>query len=243
MARFVLIHGAFSGAWIWEPLIRELEAAGHTAEAFDLPGSCDDSTPVEEVTLDRCADRICAALAAGEEPAVLVASSGGGIAATQAAARYPERVATLIYVGSFIPQDGQSLIGLTELPEGEGDQVQANMVVEGDPPVGRMPGDAARKYVYEDSSDEVASWAIERETPQALAPFAEPVSIPEGALDDVPRGYVLTKRDKCIPPALQRRMIEEACCEQVVELDTDHIPQLSATAKLAEALDRLAVRT
>ena len=38
MARFVLVHGGFSGAWIWLPLIDSLKAAGHLVEAFDLPG-------------------------------------------------------------------------------------------------------------------------------------------------------------------------------------------------------------
>jgi pimeloyl-ACP methyl ester carboxylesterase len=39
MARFLLVHGAFGGAWCWEAAIKPLEAAGHTVEAIDLPGS------------------------------------------------------------------------------------------------------------------------------------------------------------------------------------------------------------
>ena len=35
----------------------------------------------------------------------------------QAAARCPEKVAAIVYVAAFLPQDGQSLIDLTELPE------------------------------------------------------------------------------------------------------------------------------
>ena len=46
MARFVLVHGAFGGAWSFEPVIEPLEAAGHTVEAFDLPGGGDDETPI-----------------------------------------------------------------------------------------------------------------------------------------------------------------------------------------------------
>jgi hypothetical protein len=38
MARFVLVHGAFGGAWIWGPLMQCLRATGHSVEAFDLPG-------------------------------------------------------------------------------------------------------------------------------------------------------------------------------------------------------------
>jgi hypothetical protein len=37
-------------------------------------------------------------------------------------------------------------------------------------------------------------------------------------------------------------MLEQAGCTEVVELDTDHVPHLSATDELAEVLDRLAAR-
>src|SRR5689334_21175592 len=98
MARFVLVHGAFHGAWCWESFTGLLEAHGHTVETFDLPGSGDDDTPVADVTLDAYAERICAALQSSEDPAVLVGHSMGGVAVTHAAARCPERIASLIYV-------------------------------------------------------------------------------------------------------------------------------------------------
>ncbi len=47
MARFVLVHGGFSGAWIWLPLMDTLKEAGHLVEAFDLPGMGDDHTVCE----------------------------------------------------------------------------------------------------------------------------------------------------------------------------------------------------
>jgi len=74
MARFVLVHGAFGGAWCWEPVIGPLEAAGHTVEALDLPGGGDDRTPVEGVTLASCSERVCDVLAARPEPAIQKAS-------------------------------------------------------------------------------------------------------------------------------------------------------------------------
>jgi pimeloyl-ACP methyl ester carboxylesterase len=238
--RFVLVHGAFVGAWSWEPLVGPLEAAGHTVETFDLPGSGEDRTSLTEVTLGAYADRVCAVLSARREPAVVVANSMGGMAATQAAARTPAWVASMIYVAAFLPQDGQSLLDLTGLPEGKDDQVQANLLVDGEPPVATMPAAAARDAIYGCCSDEVAAWAIERRGPQAVAPFGEPVAIPEGAFDDIPRGYVLCRRDRAIPPALQRLMLERAGCTEVVELDTDHVPHLSATAELVGVLQRLA---
>ena len=58
MARIVLVHGAFSGAWVWEPIVDDLRSAGHSVETLDLPGSGDDQTPVEQVTLDAYAGRV-----------------------------------------------------------------------------------------------------------------------------------------------------------------------------------------
>ena len=45
----------------------------------------------------------------------------------------------------------------------------------------------------------------------------------------------LCTRDRAIPPSLQRRMIAENTSADVIELDTDHTPQLSMTNELARA--------
>src|SRR6201990_523636 len=119
MARIVLVHGAFGGAWSWEPVIPGLEEAGHTVQAIDLPGSGEDHTPVAGVTLDGYTERVWQALASGP-PAVLVGHSMGGVVVTQAAARTPEQVERLVYVAAFAPADGQSLLDPTSLPAGAG---------------------------------------------------------------------------------------------------------------------------
>ena len=243
MARFVLVHGAFTGAWIWGPLMDRLKTAGHSVEAFDLPGSGDDQTPASEVTLDACAARLCEVLANSPEPAIVAGNSMGGIIATQGAARCPGHVAALVYATAFVPRDGQSLLDLTKLPEGAGDQVQANIVVEGEPPVATMPAAASGPALYGSCTKDVAAWAIARQRPQAVAPFVTPVSIPPAALDGIIRYYVLCTRDRAIPPALQRRMIAENACADVVELDTDHTPHLSMTDELARAFHRFATHS
>jgi pimeloyl-ACP methyl ester carboxylesterase len=243
MARFVLVHGAFSGAWIWGPLMDHLKAAGHSAEAFDLPGLGDDHTPASEVTLDACVTRLCEVLATNSEPAVVAGNSMGGIIATQGAARCPDRVRSLVYVTAFVPKDGQSLLDLTKLPEGAGDQVQANIIIEGEPPVAIMPTAASRQALYGCCTEDVAAWAIPRQRPQPVAPFATPVSIPPRTLDGINRYYVLCTRDRAIPPPLQRRMIAENVCADVIELDTDHTPHLSMTDELAKALHRFATHS
>jgi pimeloyl-ACP methyl ester carboxylesterase len=242
MARLVLVHGAFCGAWIWAPLSERLKSMGHSVETFDLPGMGEDRTPVEKITLDACAGRLCEVLASHPEPAIVIGHSMGGIIATHGAARSPERVAGLVYVAAFLPRNSQSLLDLTKLPEGAGDQVQANIVLEGDPPVAVMPDKASRHALYDCCSEDVAVWATRNHRPQPVAPFAAPVSIPPGALDAIDRYYVICTEDRAVPPPLQRRMIAENPCVEVAELNTDHTPQLSMTEELANVLDRFARR-
>ncbi len=133
-----------------------------------------------------------------------------------------------------------SLLVLTKLPEGAGDQVQANITVDGDPPVAVMPAVASRQALYGSCAEDVAEWAIARQGPQPVAPFVTPVSIPPGALEGINLYCVVCTQDRAIPPPLQRRMSTENPCAIVVELDTDHTPHLSMPSELAQALDRFA---
>ena len=242
MARIVLVHGAFAGAWCWEPVLPGLRAAGHSVEAIDLPGSGEDRTPVAEVSLDAYAARVCEALAAGS-PAVLAGHSMGGMVVTQAAARSPEQITSLIYVAAFLPADGQSLLNLTAYPEAADDQVQANLVIDGDPPVATMPAAASREALFGCCDDEQAAWGVGHLRPQSVVPFGQPVTLgdpPADAFVALPRAYVTCTRDRAIPPPMQRRMLRDGGCDPVIELDTDHSPWISRTDELVAALDRLA---
>jgi pimeloyl-ACP methyl ester carboxylesterase len=206
-----------------------------------LPGAGADPTPVAEISLDAYARRICEVLAQGP-PALLVGQSMGGMAITQAAARSPQHVAALAYVAAFLPQAGQSLLDLAGTPEGAGDQVQANIVVSGDPPVARLPAEAAPEALYHCADPERAAWAAHQLGPQPVAPFTQPFTLsdqPE-AYAALPRAYVTCLQDRAIRPPLQRLMYTTADCNPVIELDTDHSPWLSRTGELVAALDRIA---
>jgi pimeloyl-ACP methyl ester carboxylesterase len=146
----------------------------------------------------------------------------------------------LVFVSAFMPSDGQSLLDLTRLPEGADDQVQANITIDGDPPVATLADDALRDALMARCSDEQIEWTIAQSRPQAVAPFATPVSIAAGTLDGLPRAYVHCTEDRALPPALQRRMMREHPCVDVVEIETDHSPQLSAPGELIAALERFA---
>jgi pimeloyl-ACP methyl ester carboxylesterase len=241
MARFLLIHGAFGGAWCWDGVISGLEAAGHDAEAIDLPGAGSDPTPLAEVTLDLYAQRICEALGRNP-PAILAGQSMGGMAITQAAARCPRLVTALAYVSAWLPADGNSLVDLTSEPEAAGDQVQANLVVDGDPPIATLPAPAARAAIYNCATEAQAAAAAQRLGPQPVAPFTHPFRIGDdpAAFAALPRAYISCRQDRAIMPAMQRRMYTEAGCDPVIEIDTDHSPWLSRPDELVAALDRIA---
>ena len=232
--RFILVHGAFVGSWIWEPLAERLEEIGHRVEAPDLPGSGDDPTPVEEVTLGAYTQRICDLIDEGREPSILVANSMGGMVISQAAARRPDRIKRLVYVAAFLPGDGQSLSDLTSLPEGAGDLVQSTIVVSGDPPVGTIPESTCQASNH-DVSPEVMNWAVGHTGSQAIAPLAQPVTL-NREFESLPLTYVICSRDRIVPPGLQRRMVHDREVTDVVELDAGHHPQLSRIDELARVL-------
>jgi len=219
-----------------------LEQRGHEVSAPDLPGSGKDLTPVGEVTLDAYADRVCAILAQGDEPAILVGHSMGGMVVTQAAARCPERIARLVYVAAFLPHDGQSLLDLTQLPEGADDQVQANLTIDGNPAVGVLTPKAIANALFNCCTKSQLDWALERVRPQPLAPFLAPVRIGARPFPADRRVYVFCSRDHAIPPVLQRRMSDENPCGETRELDTDHSPFLSRPSQLAKLLDALTAK-
>ena len=69
---FVLVHGAWHGAWCWTDLQAELSELGALSTAVDLPGRAGDPTPLDSLDLDASADRVIAAIEAVDEPVVVL---------------------------------------------------------------------------------------------------------------------------------------------------------------------------
>ncbi|MER5811907.1 alpha/beta hydrolase family protein [Streptomyces sp. NPDC002033] len=110
MTTFVLVPGAWHGAWTFEPLARQLRAHGHQAFALTLTGVGDRRHLLSSsVNLDTHIADVVNLLAEHEvTDAVLVGHSYGGMVITGAADRAPERVAGLVYVDALVPGDGDS---------------------------------------------------------------------------------------------------------------------------------------
>lgn len=110
MTTFVLIPGAWHGAWTFEPLARRLRAHGHHAFPLTLTGVGDRKHLLtHSVNLDTHIEDVVNLLTDQQvTDAVLVGHSYGGMVITGAADRVPERVAGLVYVDAMVPEDGDS---------------------------------------------------------------------------------------------------------------------------------------
>ncbi|MCX5376763.1 alpha/beta fold hydrolase [Streptomyces sp. NBC_00091] len=110
MATYVLVPGAWHGAWTYEPLARQLREHGHEAFPLTLTGVGERRHLLSaSVNLDTHIDDVVNLLADQEiTDAVLVGHSYGGMVITGAADRAPGRVAGLVYIDAMVPEDGDS---------------------------------------------------------------------------------------------------------------------------------------
>ena len=233
MAIFALVHGAWHGAWCFDRLVPALEAKGHRAVAFDLPGHGADPTPRGQVTLDDYVAKVGEVLSGQPEPAVLLGHSMGGIVITQAGESHAPLVRSLVYLAAFLPRHGESLASLA-IPSAVTPHLRPDRearVVHFDPA-------GARDAFYLDCSDADVAAASARLSPQPIAPWTQPVQL--GArYAALPRHYVECTLDRAIPLAEQRRMHTATPC-RVHTLEAAHSPFFSMPDRLAAVLDAIA---
>lgn len=236
MSRFVLVHGAWHGAWCWYKVLPQLERAGHRVTAIDLPSLGKDRAPLAAATLERYADTVCEALAAESEPAILVGHSMGGIAISQAAERHPERIKRLVYLTAFLLRDGETLMGAaSQSPT----RVTGLTLRSPDRQSTTVNLQLIREIFYAQCPDEDVALARSLLQPQAVAPMATAQSLSAGKFGRVPRVYIECLRDRVIDPALQKAMYQASPCEKVVSIDTDHSPFFSRPVELVSHLETL----
>lgn len=103
---FVLVHGAWHGAWCWAGVMAELERLGHRTHALDLPGRWTNPMPHARVTLDVWVDAVVRLIEQRDlRDVVLVGHSMGGLSITGAALRIPRRLKRIIYATALVPPE------------------------------------------------------------------------------------------------------------------------------------------
>src|SRR5579859_7061683 len=111
MATFVIVHGAWGGAWSWNKfVVPMLRAAGQTVHPVTLTGLGERSHLASpEVSLDTHIQDVCNVLFYEDlTDVLLVGHSYGGNVITGVADRVPERLQQLVYLDAATPADGQS---------------------------------------------------------------------------------------------------------------------------------------
>jgi pimeloyl-ACP methyl ester carboxylesterase len=237
---FVLVHGAWQGAWAWETIVPRLERAGHRAVAVDLPGNGHDETPPAIVDLDLYARHVAAIIDRIDGPVVVVGHSMGGTAVAQACELRAERIALAIYLAAFLLPDGMSVLMFYERylePWMRGAQTRVTLSADG--LLSSIDRAAAIEVFYHQADRMLAEAAARRLTAQPEGGRRSKLSLSSERFGQVPRVYIEATQDRSVHLPLQRRMQTITPCRAVYRLDTDHAPQLSApdalTALLLEA--------
>src|SRR4051794_24266168 len=100
MATFVIVPGAWSGAWVWQWLASALRDAGHQAHSVALSG-LDERVDLASLGIDlntHITDVVTALEFADLRDVVLVGGSYAGMIITGVADRVPERLSQVIYL-------------------------------------------------------------------------------------------------------------------------------------------------
>lgn len=109
---YVLVHGAWHGAWCWSRVANGLRQRGHRVYLPTQTGLGDRQHLLSpSITLDTFVADVVSAIETEElNDVILVGHSFGGLSVTGAASRIPQRLRHLVYLDSLILQSGQSLI-------------------------------------------------------------------------------------------------------------------------------------
>lgn len=235
---FVLVHGAWHGAWCWATTARLLVARGHRVTPLDLPSHGADETAPASVTLGHYAGRVISALDEIEGTVVLVGHSMGGIVISTVAEARPAKVEKLVYLSAFLLPNGTSLLDVA-LQDSDS-LATPNLCVKPDEGVVDLNRDAIADIFYADCEREVVDRARTLLKPNPLAPFATPLALTDGGYGSVRRFYISCAKDRAITPAAQRSMLAAMPCEAVHELHTDHSPFFSQPDRLDDVLVEIA---
>ena len=161
---------------------------------------------------------------------VLVGHSYGGMVATGVADRARDRIAQLIYLDAFVPEDGQSLLDLNEPAR----QRMQELAKSGDgwrvPPNPTPP----------DTSPADVEWLTERRVYMPIKCFETRLKLQGGALT-LPRSYIYATRitpADTFGPFATRAKNEQGW--RYYEIDASHSPNVTAPEALMALLQEIA---
>ncbi|WP_033219693.1 alpha/beta fold hydrolase [Kitasatospora phosalacinea] len=215
----VLEHGAFAGASSWDGVVERLQRAGYpvVAAANPLRGPAVDAAYLRSVV-----EHI-------DGPVVLVGHSYGGTVISQAATGLEDKVKALVYIAAFLPDAGESSIGLTDKFPGStlGDAVEPVNYTLPDGSQGADVYIKPDKFRHQFAADVPAAKArlmAAEQRPVAAAALEEKST--QAAWKTIPSWSLVTTQDLNIPVAAQRFMSARAHA-RTTEVDASHAVSVS----------------
>ncbi|MGW2625724.1 alpha/beta fold hydrolase [Micromonospora taraxaci] len=224
----VLVHGAFADASGWNDVATRLIRDGYSVIA--------PANPLRGVSAD--AAYLASVLATLSGPMVVVAHSYGGIVTTNAATGNAN-VRALVYVAAFVPDEGETLLGLqTKYPGSKLNEAALDFRPYGEGLVdGYIKKDVFRDIFAGDvrRSTTDLMWAGQR--PADVRTLGEPSGAP--AWKTIPSHYLVAREDNVLPAAAQRFMARRAGA-RVHEVSASHVAMVAQPAVTADLIKRAA---
>ena len=227
VAAFVLIHGAWHGAWCWSEVVSALHAIGHEAVAVELPSSDPESTfsdyaAVVADSVDDDADDVR-----------LVAHSMGGMSAPLVASRLP--VTEIAMVCALIPEPGRSYFERRAAGEPfHPPELGPGLAVDDQGRTLWTDDEAAARDLYDDCEPRAARAAVQQLRPQSTAAYRE--ECPLQSLPAVRYRYLVCSDDRIVAPAWSRDASRERLGVEPTEWSGGHSPMLAQPQRLARWL-------
>ncbi|MFF4488069.1 alpha/beta fold hydrolase [Streptomyces sp. NPDC001544] len=227
MTNYVLVAGAWLGAWAWEEVAAELRAAGHDVRALTLSGLAEKKAVAagQQTHVQDVLDEVDRIEHLGPRDVVLVGHSYSGVPVGQAAERIGGRLRRVVFVDSNVPVDGESF--LDGFPS---DHIRQSL----DAHDGVWPPLPPAAYEGQDLDQEQIHRIVAEGTPHPGATLTEPAVL-KRPLGDLPATYVKCVLDGRTPlPAVADLLRSESW--ELAELDTGHWPMFSRPRELARIL-------
>jgi pimeloyl-ACP methyl ester carboxylesterase len=219
---FVVAHGAWSSGWAWKKMHPLMAAKGHRLFTPSYTGVGERAHLANpDINLDtHITDVVNHLFYEDLSDVVLIGYSYGGMVATGVADRARDRIATLIYLDAFVPEDGQSLVDLTGQPDPRERAVDGWRV----PPSGTLPPDV---------SEEDAAWITPRRGDQPVETLLQPLRLTQGPLT-LPRHYI-----HCTETFQPFADKSAAAGWPVFRLNSGHMPHITIPEELAALLETI----
>jgi pimeloyl-ACP methyl ester carboxylesterase len=218
----VLVHGGFVDGSGWRGVYDQLKKDNYNVSVVQNPTvSLDDDVAVTKRAID-----------AASEPVILVGHSYGGAVVTEAGTH--PKVAALVYIAAFVPDEGESVNTLIEGFPKDGPQPPILPPQDGFLFLDRVKFHSS---FAGDVNDEEAAFMADSQVPWGLGALGGTISDP--AWRSKPSWYLVTTEDRMINPVAQREMSARAG-STVVEVIGSHAIYVSQPEAVAELVVKAA---